>query len=62
LRSRPDGRSSPTACCAPQSWPRRATAPELEALAERLETEFGAPRTAAFVREALEVYRVRAQI
>ena len=39
--------------------PRRSTAAELEALAERLEREFAAPRTAAFVREALAVYAQR---
>ena len=39
--------------------PRRATATELEAWAERLEREVGAPRTAAFVREALQVYEQR---
>jgi len=39
--------------------PRRSTAAELGALAERLETELAAPRTAAFVREALAVYERR---
>ena len=39
--------------------PRRSTAAELEALAERLERDFAAPRTAAFVREALAVYAQR---
>jgi propanediol dehydratase small subunit len=39
--------------------PRRSTAAELEALAERFEAEFAAPRTAAFVREALAVYAQR---
>jgi propanediol dehydratase small subunit len=39
--------------------PRRATAAELEAWAERLERELDAPRTAAFVREALAVYEQR---
>ncbi len=39
--------------------PRRSTAAELEALAERLERDFAAPRTAAFVREALTVYAQR---
>jgi propanediol dehydratase small subunit len=39
--------------------PRRATAAELGAWAERLEREFAAPRTAAFVREALAVYARR---
>jgi propanediol dehydratase small subunit len=36
--------------------PRRATAAELEAWGERLERDLEAPRTAAFVREALAVY------
>jgi propanediol dehydratase small subunit len=39
--------------------PRRSTAAELDALAERLEHEHAAPRTAAFVREALAVYERR---
>ena len=39
--------------------PRRSTAAQLNALAERLETELRAPRTAAFVREALGVYERR---
>ena len=39
--------------------PHRSTAAELEALAERLEHDFAAPRTAAFVREALAVYGQR---
>jgi propanediol dehydratase small subunit len=39
--------------------PRRSTAAELQALAERLEQEFAAPRTAAFVREAVAVYAQR---
>src|SRR5436305_4388918 len=39
--------------------PQRSTAAELEALAERLERDFAAPRTAAFVREALAVYGQR---
>jgi propanediol dehydratase small subunit len=39
--------------------PRRSTAAELEALAERLEQDFAALRTAAFVREALLVYGQR---
>ncbi len=39
--------------------PRRATAAELEAWAERLEREFAAPQTAGFVREALAVYEQR---
>jgi propanediol dehydratase small subunit len=39
--------------------PRRATAAELDHWAERLEHELDAPRTAAFVREALAVYEQR---
>lgn len=39
--------------------PRRATAAELEAWAERLEHELAAPRVATFVREALAVYAQR---
>jgi propanediol dehydratase small subunit len=39
--------------------PRRSTAAQLEALADRLEHELDAPRTAAFVREALAVYEQR---
>jgi propanediol dehydratase small subunit len=39
--------------------PRRSTASELDALAERLEQQHAAPRTAAFVREALAVYSRR---
>jgi propanediol dehydratase small subunit len=39
--------------------PGRSTAAELEALADRLDTELSAPRTAAFVREALVVYAER---
>jgi propanediol dehydratase small subunit len=39
--------------------PRRATAAELEAWAERLEGELAAPRTAAFVRGAMGVYERR---
>lgn len=42
-----------------QLRPGRATETELLALAERLETEFSAPITAAFVREATDVYRRR---
>jgi propanediol dehydratase small subunit len=38
--------------------PRRSSGPDLEAWAARLE-ELGAPLTAAFVREALEVYAER---
>jgi propanediol dehydratase small subunit len=36
--------------------PHRSTAAELEGWADRLETEWGAPLTAAFVREARAVY------
>jgi propanediol dehydratase small subunit len=39
--------------------PRRSSAGELRELAARLEQEYAAPRTAAFVREALEAYRQR---
>jgi propanediol dehydratase small subunit len=39
--------------------PHRSTSGELEQLAERLEREFGAALTAAFVREAKEVYATR---
>jgi propanediol dehydratase small subunit len=39
--------------------PRRSTGKELERWAERLELEFEAPLTAAFVREAREVYAER---
>lgn len=39
--------------------PRRSSGEELERWAGRLEAEFGAPRTAAFVREAREVYATR---
>jgi propanediol dehydratase small subunit len=39
--------------------PRRATASVLEQWAERLESQFGAPQAAAFVREAAEVYEAR---
>jgi propanediol dehydratase small subunit len=39
--------------------PRRSTAVELRELASRLEQEYAAPRTAAFVREALEAYEQR---
>jgi propanediol dehydratase small subunit len=39
--------------------PGRSTYPELVALAGRLAQEFGAAATAAFVREAAEVYRTR---
>jgi len=39
--------------------PGRSTAAELDALADRLDAEYAAPRTAAFVREALAVYAER---
>jgi propanediol dehydratase small subunit len=39
--------------------PRRSTAAELKAWAERLEGELAAPQTAAFVRDALAVYQQR---
>jgi propanediol dehydratase small subunit len=39
--------------------PRRSSGEELERWAERLEVEFGAPLTAAFVREARDVYAER---
>ena len=39
--------------------PHRSTAEQLERWAERLEQEFGATMTAAFVREAREVYAKR---
>ena len=39
--------------------PGRATYGQMIALAERLKGEFGAHETAAFVREAAEVYRAR---
>jgi propanediol dehydratase small subunit len=39
--------------------PHRSTAARLEEWAERLEREFGATRTAAFVREAAGVYATR---
>jgi propanediol dehydratase small subunit len=39
--------------------PGRASADELLALADRLDSELGARRTAELVREAAEVYRVR---
>jgi propanediol dehydratase small subunit len=39
--------------------PRRATAAELAAWAERLERELAAPLTASFVREASHVYELR---
>jgi propanediol dehydratase small subunit len=39
--------------------PRRASAAELEAWADRLEAEFDAPRIAAFVREARDAYAER---
>ena len=40
--------------------PHRSTAAELDAWAERLEREFAAPLTAAFVREAKAIYAARA--
>ena len=39
--------------------PRRSNPEQLERWAERLESEFGAPLTAAFVREARDVYAER---
>ena len=39
--------------------PHRSTAEELEVWATRLETELGAPLTAAFVREAATAYSER---
>jgi propanediol dehydratase small subunit len=39
--------------------PRRSTAEELESWATRLESDYSAPQTAAFVREALAVYTER---
>ena len=39
--------------------PGRSRPDELEAWAQRLETELGAPRVAAFVREAHEAYEAR---
>jgi propanediol dehydratase small subunit len=39
--------------------PHRSSAPELDAWADRLEAEFGAVLTAAFVREAREAYAER---
>ena len=39
--------------------PHRSTAEELEAWAERLESELEAPLSAAFVREALDAYAAR---
>lgn len=42
--------------------PGRTSYEELLALAERLETELNAPRNAALVREAAEVYKERAVI
>jgi propanediol dehydratase small subunit len=39
--------------------PGRATYAEMTALADRLAGEYAAPETAAFVREAAEVYRAR---
>jgi len=42
--------------------PHRSTAEELESWAERLENDFGAAKTAAFVREAGAVYAKRSLI
>jgi propanediol dehydratase small subunit len=42
--------------------PQRAAAADLESWAERLEHEFAAPLTAAFVREALNVYQLRGML
>ena len=39
--------------------PGRTTYPEMKSIAERLESEFDAPLTAAFIREAAEVYLKR---
>jgi len=39
--------------------PGRTTYPEMKAIAERLESDFDAPLTAAFIREAAEVYLKR---
>lgn len=39
--------------------PGRTTYPEMKTIAERLESDFNAPLTAAFVREAAEVYLKR---
>jgi propanediol dehydratase small subunit len=39
--------------------PGRSTYEELTSMANRLETEFAAPITAGFVREAAETYRSR---
>lgn len=39
--------------------PGRTTYPEMKAIAERLESDFNAPLTAAFIREAAEVYLKR---
>jgi propanediol dehydratase small subunit len=39
--------------------PHRSTAEELEAMADRLETELGSPLSAAFVRDALAAYAAR---
>jgi propanediol dehydratase small subunit len=39
--------------------PGRSTIAEIRALADRLETEYGARETAAFVREAAEAYAAR---
>ena len=42
--------------------PGRTTHAEMTAIADRLETQFDAPLTAEFVREAAEVYRRRALV
>ena len=39
--------------------PGRTTYPEMKAIAEHLESDFNAPLTAAFIREAAEVYLKR---
>jgi len=39
--------------------PGRTTYPEMKTIAERLESDFNAPLTAAFIREAAEVYLKR---
>ena len=39
--------------------PGRTTYPEMKAIAERLESDYNAPLTAAFIREAAEVYLKR---
>jgi propanediol dehydratase small subunit len=42
--------------------PHRSSASELESWAERLESEWNAPLTAAFVREASDVYETRGML